>query len=154
MPLELQPGDVYAGNIRILDILGTGAFACVYKVDVPGYDKPMALKLTKEPVTAGDQAQRALREITILRSLTNPHVVRSFDCGLRPDGHIYMLMDFLAGKALDEWHDFTTALEPSRAATNFETSEFGSFKSPKLRAPVGHVETQAGARDACGKFSL
>jgi serine/threonine protein kinase len=115
MPLELQPGDVYAGNIQILDVLGKGAFACVYKVDLPGYAGPLALKLTKEPVTAGDQAQRALREITILRSLTNPHVVKTFDCGLRPDGHIYMLMDFLEGAALDEWHDFDGPLAPREA---------------------------------------
>jgi serine/threonine-protein kinase len=117
MPLELQPGDVYAGNIRILNVLGKGAFACVYKVDIPGYGEPLALKLTKEPVTAGDQAQRALREITILRSLTNPHVVKTFDCGLRPDGHIYMLMDFLEGAALDEWHNFEGPLAPDRAVT-------------------------------------
>jgi serine/threonine-protein kinase len=117
MPLELQPGDLYAGNIRILQVLGAGAFACVYKVDVPGYDQPMALKLTKEPVTAGDQAQRALREITILRSLTNPHVVKSFDCGLRPDGHIYMLMEFLDGQPLDDWHDFEKPLAPAQAVT-------------------------------------
>ena len=117
MPLELQPGDVYAGNIRILDVLGTGAFACVYKVEVPGYAQPMALKLTKEPVTAGDQAQRALREITILRSLTNPHVVRSYDCGLRPDGHIYMLMEFLDGHPLDDWHDYDKPVAPAQAVT-------------------------------------
>ncbi len=115
MPLELQPGDLYAGNIRVLSVLGAGAFACVYKVDVPGYSQPMALKLTKEPVTAGDQAQRALREITILRSLTNPHVVKSFDCGLRPDGHIYMLMEFLDGLPLDDWHSFEQPLPPAQS---------------------------------------
>jgi serine/threonine protein kinase len=115
MPLELQPGDLYAGNIRVLNVLGAGAFACVYKVDVPGYNRPMALKLTKEPVTAGDQAQRALREITILRSLTNPHVVKSFDCGLRPDGHIYLLMEFLDGQPLDDWHNFEAPLPPAQS---------------------------------------
>lgn len=117
MPLELQQGDVYAGNIQILDVLGAGSFACVYKVRVPTHAEPLALKLTKEPVTAGDQAQRALREITILRSLTNPHVVRTFDCGLRPDGHIYMLMDYLEGQALDEWHGFDQPLHPAQAVT-------------------------------------
>jgi serine/threonine protein kinase len=115
MPLELQPGDLYAGNIRVLNVLGAGAFACVYKVEVPGYERPMALKLTKEPVTAGDQAQRALREITILRSLSNPHVIKSFDCGLRPDGHIYMLMEFLDGKPLDDWHDFERPLPAAQS---------------------------------------
>lgn len=85
MPLDLEPGDVYAGGIRIKGVLGVGSFARVYEVEVPGYSHPLALKLTREPVTASDEAQRALREITILRSLTNPHVVRTFDCGLRPD---------------------------------------------------------------------
>jgi len=117
MPLDLQPGDVYAGNIRIHGILGVGSFARVYEVEHPSYPGRLALKLTREPVSSGEQAQRALREITILRSLTNPHVVRTFDCGLRPDGHIYLLMDLLSGCSLEEWHDFSTPLHPAQAVT-------------------------------------
>lgn len=115
MSLDLKPGDVYAGNIRILDVLGSGSFANVYKVELPSHDIPLALKLTKQPVSGGDEAQRALREITILRRLTNPHVVRTFDCGLRPDGHIYMLMDYLEGAVLDQWHSFEEPLIPAQA---------------------------------------
>jgi len=117
MPLDLQPGDIYAGGIRILRVLGVGSFARVYEVAVPGYEQRLALKLTRQPVTAGEQAQRALREITILRSLTNPHVVRTFDCGLRPDGHIYLLMDLLQGCTLEEWHGFEEPLQPAQAVT-------------------------------------
>lgn len=117
MALDLQPGDVYADHIRIISVLGSGSFARVYKVDVPGYGRPVALKLTRKPVTAGEEAQRALREITILRSLTNPHVVRTFDCGLRPDGHVYILMDYLEGSPLDNWHDFGHPLHPAQAVT-------------------------------------
>ncbi len=117
MPLDLEPGDVYAGTIRIVRVIGVGSFARVYEVEVPGHDQRLALKLTREPVTAGDQAQRALREITILRTLTNPHVVRTFDCGLRPDGHIYLLMDLLEGSSLDVWHDFKAPLHPAQAVT-------------------------------------
>jgi hypothetical protein len=32
--VELQPGDVYAGTIKIVSVLGAGAFATVYKVEV------------------------------------------------------------------------------------------------------------------------
>ncbi|MEM6291667.1 MAG: FHA domain-containing serine/threonine-protein kinase [Myxococcota bacterium] len=117
MPLDLEPGDVYAGGIRIKGVLGVGSFARVYEVEVPGYSHPLALKLTREPVTASDEAQRALREITILRSLTNPHVVRTFDCGLRPDGHIYLLMDLLAGDTLEDWHTYDAPLHPAQAVT-------------------------------------
>ena len=53
MPLDLEPGDVYAGGIRIKGVLGVGSFARVYEVEVPGYACPLALKLTREPVTAG-----------------------------------------------------------------------------------------------------
>ncbi len=117
MPLDLEPGDVYAGGIRIKGVLGVGSFARVYEVEVPGYSHPLALKLTREPVTASDEAQRALREITILRSLTNPHVVRTFDCGLRPDGHIYLLMDLLSGDTLEDWHTYDAPLHPAQAVT-------------------------------------
>lgn len=117
MDLQLQPGDVYAERIRIKDVLGKGSFACVYRVEVDGHETDLALKLTRKPVTAGDEAQRALREITILRSLTNPHVVRTFDCGLRPDGHIYMLMDCLEGAPLDGWTNFSEPLHPAQAVT-------------------------------------
>ncbi|MEM9459745.1 MAG: FHA domain-containing serine/threonine-protein kinase [Myxococcota bacterium] len=117
MPLDLQPGDVYAGTIRVHGVLGVGSFARVYEVEAPGYDQRLALKLTREPVSSGEQAQRALREITILRSLTNPHVVRTFDCGLRPDGHIYLLMDLLEGRTLEQWHDFSEPLHPAQAVT-------------------------------------
>ena len=117
MTLDLQPGDVYAGTLRIIGVLGVGSFARVYEVEAPGYDHHLALKLTREPVNSGEEAQRALREITILRSLTNPHVVRTFDCGLRPDGHIYLLMDLLEGRSLDDWHDFDEPLHPAQAVT-------------------------------------
>ncbi len=117
MAVVLQPGDVYAGNIKVVSVLGAGAFANVYKVEVRGFDRLLALKLTREPVTTSDAAQRALREITILRSLTNPHVVRTFDCGLRPDGHVYMLMDYLEGDTLNTWHNFDEPLHPAQAVT-------------------------------------
>lgn len=117
MTLQLKPGDVYADHMRVVELIGQGAFACVYRVEVPGHARSLALKLSKDPVTSSDQAQRALREITILRSLSNPHIVRTYDCGLREDGHIYMLMDLLEGRPLDQWHDFTTPLEPVQALT-------------------------------------
>ncbi|MEE9382481.1 MAG: FHA domain-containing serine/threonine-protein kinase [Nannocystaceae bacterium] len=115
--LELQPGDLYAGHIRVLGLLGTGTFATVYKVRVPNYPVPLALKLSRESIAGPDEAQRALREVTILRALTNPHVCRTFDCGLRPDGHVYMLMDYLDGDTLDAWHRFDKPLHAAQAVT-------------------------------------
>ncbi|MCA9705558.1 MAG: serine/threonine protein kinase, partial [Myxococcales bacterium] len=78
MPRCLEPGDAY-GPYRVLDVIGQGGFAWVYRVDGPGLAEPAALKLSLEPVHDRATAHRALREIGVLRSLTNTHVVRVLD---------------------------------------------------------------------------
>ncbi|MCA9706538.1 MAG: serine/threonine protein kinase [Myxococcales bacterium] len=114
MPLALQPGDAY-GPYRVLDVLGEGAFARVYRVEGPSLRRPAALKLSLEPVLDAETAQRALREISILRTLTNSHVVRVHDAGRDAQGHVFILMDELRGAQLDVWHDFDTPMPPGQA---------------------------------------
>jgi serine/threonine-protein kinase len=82
----------------------------VYKVCGPFDDRPLALKISHEPVQSADTARRALREVAVLRTMGSPHVVRVFDCGLRRDGHIYVLMEYAEGQALDRVHDFRTKM--------------------------------------------
>lgn len=115
MALELAPGD-HLDQYEILEVLGRGAFGVVYKVREPRFPSPMALKLSLQPITEVTVAQRALREVTVLKTLTSPHVVRVFDAGLRRDGHCYVLMELLSGQPLHAWHDFDQPLEPRTAA--------------------------------------
>jgi serine/threonine protein kinase len=115
MGLQLERGDRY-GDFEILEVLGSGGFGQVYKVKDPRFAEPLALKVSIDPVRSLDTAQRTLREVTVLRSLSNDHVVRVFDCGLRGDGHVYVAMELLRGKALDEFHDFDTPMDPVWAA--------------------------------------
>jgi serine/threonine protein kinase len=115
MTHALKAGDRY-GSFEILGVLGEGGFGCVYMVRDPRFSVPMALKLSSEPVTAAETAQRALREVAVLRTLTNPHVVRVYDAGLNRDGRIYVLMELLSGRPLDEWHDFDRPLPPAWVA--------------------------------------
>ncbi|HWB79600.1 MAG TPA: serine/threonine-protein kinase [Nannocystaceae bacterium] len=114
MSLDLQPGTQY-GEFEILEVLGSGGFGRVYKVKDPRFAEPVALKLSIDPVRSLDTAQRTLREVAVLRTLSNPHVVRVHDCGLRRDGHVYVLMELLHGKALDEFHDFDTRMDAAWA---------------------------------------
>jgi serine/threonine protein kinase len=115
MGLLLERGDRY-GDFEILEVLGSGGFGQVYKVKDPRFAEPLALKVSIDPVRSLDTAQRTLREVTVLRSLSNSHVVRVHDCGLRGDGHVYVLMELLHGKPLDEFHDFDTQMDPVWAA--------------------------------------
>ncbi|MCA9709418.1 MAG: serine/threonine protein kinase [Myxococcales bacterium] len=110
----MKPGQRY-GRFEILEHLGSGSFGHVYKVRDPRFDRPLALKLSLAPVTETEAAQRALREVAVLRTLTNPHAVRVYDCGLRRDGHVYVLMELLTGLPLDRWHDFDRPLAPAWA---------------------------------------
>ncbi len=110
----MKPGQRY-GAFEVLEHIGSGSFGHVYKVDHPDHDEPMALKLSLAPVTQIDVAQRALREVAVLRTLQNPHSVRVYDCGLQRDGHVYVLMEWLDGLPLDGWHDFDRPLDPAWA---------------------------------------
>jgi len=111
----MRPGEVYAGEYTIVEELGSGAFGFVYKVKSPRFDEPMALKVSHQPVRAPDVAQRALREVTIQSEIDSPHVVKIRDYGMRPDGHFYVLMDFVDGDQLDTIHDFDEPMLAGRA---------------------------------------
>jgi serine/threonine protein kinase len=114
MTLHLGPGDRYE-QFEILEELGTGTFATVYRVRSPEYPRPVALKLSRSAIESEATALRALREIRILESLTNPHVVRILDHGMGADERWYMVMELLEGADLLRVHWFHEPMETVRA---------------------------------------
>ncbi len=117
-------------DFEILEEIGSGAFARVYKVRAPGHKRPLALKLATDTRLAEDVIKRAIREVAVLRSLTNPHVVRLHGSSVGSD-HFYVLMDYLEGLQLNQVHDFD---EPMRA---------GEALKIILQAAMGLVEAHA-----------
>jgi serine/threonine protein kinase len=111
----LEPGDVYEGFV-IHRVLGAGTFAWVYEARHASWVQPVALKLSRAPVDSEETALRALREIRILGTLTNPHVVHIFDHGLGADERWYMVMELLEGAELSNVHDFDRPMAAARAA--------------------------------------
>lgn len=111
----LGAGDRYEG-FEILRILGAGTFAWVYAARHADYVPPVALKLSRSPVDSEQTALRALREIRILGTLSNPHVVHIFDHGLGADERWYMVMELLEGGELSNRHDFDRPMAPAEAA--------------------------------------
>lgn len=108
-----QPGEAFE-DFEILEELGAGAFARVYKVLGPDSDEPLALKLTAVPNMTDDMVKRALREIAVLRSMTNPHTVRLHGSSIG-EGYFYLLMDYLQGQQLDHAHDFDEPMAAGEA---------------------------------------
>jgi serine/threonine protein kinase len=110
---SLQPGTTYR-NFEIIAEIGAGSFARVYKVLAPGFDRPLALKIADDPHMSDDMIKRAIREVAVLRSLSNPNVAHLHGSSIGAD-HFYLLMDFVEGQQLDHWHDFDEPLGVAEA---------------------------------------
>jgi serine/threonine-protein kinase len=113
-PFEFpEPGTVFE-EFEVLDEIGRGAFARVYKVLGPDSDEPVALKLTALPNMSTDLVQRAIREIAVLRTLTSPHVVRLHGSSIG-EGYFYLVMEFLHGQQLDHHHPIDEPMQVAEA---------------------------------------
>ena len=112
--LDLRPGDHY-DDFEIVRALGKGSYARVFAARHPNYPRPIALKLSRVPLSSEVTAIRAIREIRALQSLSNPHVVHIHDHGMGSDERWYMVMELLDGATLLEVHDFDKPMAPERA---------------------------------------
>lgn len=83
---------------RILERIGQGRFATVYRAIQISLDREVALKVL-DPVHASDvdAAQRFLEEARRLAGLQHPNIVAVFDVGDGRDGVYYFSMRYLAG---------------------------------------------------------
>jgi serine/threonine protein kinase len=112
-PLPDGPGRYE--DFELVELIGEGTFARVYRARRDGEDKAVALKISREPVSSEETALRALREIRILGTLTNPNVVHIYDHGLGADERWFMVMELLLGGSLTEHHDFDEPMSPREA---------------------------------------
>ena len=95
------------GPYEILRELGTGGMGCVYLAvrtdDV--YRKPVALKIVRPEAATSEVLKRFRQEREILASLEHPHIARLLDGGTTPEGLPYFVMDYVAGRRIDEYCD-------------------------------------------------
>ncbi|MBN1931797.1 MAG: serine/threonine protein kinase [Desulfobacterales bacterium] len=90
------------GRYQILEELGRGSMGVVYKAHDPQIDRLVALKVLRpDRVTSEDFVQRFLKEARAIGRLSHPNIVTVFDVG-RDHGTIYIAMEFLRGKPLNE----------------------------------------------------
>jgi tRNA A-37 threonylcarbamoyl transferase component Bud32 len=90
------------GSYRVLEPLGRGGMAEVYKGYHPLLDRYVAIKVLHSHFSADAQfAERFQREAATVAKLRHPHIVQVYDFGLH-DGVSYMAMEFIAGLTLKE----------------------------------------------------
>ncbi|NTV37924.1 MAG: serine/threonine protein kinase, partial [Anaerolineales bacterium] len=93
----------HLGRYRIIEQLGAGGMAVVYKAHDPQLDREVAIKVIKQDAFAADQMERILmrfdREAKILAGLNHPNIVKILDFGEQGDMP-YLVMEYIAGHTL------------------------------------------------------
>jgi serine/threonine protein kinase len=90
------------GKFEILEEIGRGGFAVVYKARDTTLDRIVALKVLHPQLTADPRfLQRFHQEAQAAAGLHHPHIVTVYEVGEEAGQH-YLAMAFLPGRTLDE----------------------------------------------------
>ncbi len=89
------------GNYQIIERVGKGGMATVYKAYQPALDRQVAVKVIHEQLASEDieYVKRFQREAKVVASLRHPNIVQVFDYGVE-NNLPYMVMEYLDGHTL------------------------------------------------------
>jgi serine/threonine protein kinase len=95
--------DILNGQFQILQKVGSGGMGAVYKALQPEMNRMVGVKIL-HPKLANrkDLVSRFRREARALSQLTHPNTVKVFLYGELEDGSLYIIMELLEGKNLNQ----------------------------------------------------
>ena len=109
--------EILNGQFQIVQKIGTGGMGSVYKASQPAMNRMVAIKIL-HPKLANrkDLVSRFRREARAMSQLTHPNTVKVFMYGeLEEDGALYIVMEFLEGKNLNQTVRKEGPMPPDRA---------------------------------------
>jgi eukaryotic-like serine/threonine-protein kinase len=106
------------GPYRLIRELGRGGMGTVYLAErVDGqYQASVAIKFVRGTLAAPELARRLVAERQILAGLTHPNIAWLLDGGTAADGTPYLVMEHVAGEAIDRWCERRGLGLPARLA--------------------------------------
>jgi tRNA A-37 threonylcarbamoyl transferase component Bud32 len=103
------------GTYEVLELLGRGGMAEVYKGRHPRLDRTVAIKILPSSLAAeADFRQRFEREARSVAALRHPNIVQMFDFG-DVEGIYYMVMEYIEGTDLANYMRETGPMELAQA---------------------------------------
>jgi serine/threonine-protein kinase len=95
--------DILNGQFQILQKIGSGGMGSVYKALQPAMNRMVAVKIL-HPKLANrkDLVSRFRREARAMSHLTHPNTVKVYLYGELEDGSLYIVMEFLEGRNLNQ----------------------------------------------------
>ena len=97
-----QVGDVLNNTYRIEEVLGRGGTSEVYRARSEISGRVMALKALRSEFARDEDFLALMTREEDMREIRHDAVVRYFDNQRTDDGHVYLVMDFVDGPALEE----------------------------------------------------
>ncbi len=83
--------------------LHRGGQGIVYRAVQRSTRRTVAIKVLLEGAFASPANRRRFeREIELVAELRHPNIVRVYDSGVTPDGHLYFVMEYIEGTSLDK----------------------------------------------------
>lgn len=99
-------GKILGGRYEVLEQIGGGGMALVYKAKCQLLDRFVAIKVLKDEFVDDEEFIRKFRrESQAAASLSHPNIVNIYDVGLEDDGEskiYYIVMEYIKGKTLKE----------------------------------------------------
>jgi serine/threonine-protein kinase len=100
--LPTLKGTLLDGRFEVGDVLARGGFATVFKGrDRQEGKRPCAIKIFRQDLAEKSSLdERFQEEVTALRQVDHPNVVRIYGHGAVPQGAPYLAMEFIQGRTL------------------------------------------------------
>jgi serine/threonine protein kinase len=94
--------DLAGTRYRLLERVARGGMGVVYAAEDEKLERRIALKVLDVP-SAGELANRLMREARVLARLEHPGIVPVHDVGTLADGRVFYTMKFVEGQRLDKF---------------------------------------------------
>src|SRR5690349_13353500 len=83
-------------NVEILELIGQGGMALIYKAKQSVLDRVVAVKVLSDDVIANESRKKRFQlEAQLSSSLTHPNMVRTLGYGISTDGKPYLIMEYV-----------------------------------------------------------
>lgn len=97
---DLAEGMIIANKYAILERIGMGGMATVYRARHLAFNEIRAIKILKSRLADDASVKRFRTEAIIARKLEHPNAVRVDDLDITADGQPFIVMEYVSGRSL------------------------------------------------------